>query len=130
MDYNSLKKDELLAIVKEQKHLAKAVEAKDKEIAALKRKLSEVKEAKATMVSREQYDKLSETLKSYQGSVTKEKLEEVVNKLDGERRLAVDNMVQYKQAYEDLLRVFKVNLDIAINTNDLLSSRFKMNKKE
>jgi len=57
-------------------------------------------------------------------------LEEIVNRIDGERRLAVDSMLQYRQSFEDLLRVFKVNLDIAISTNDLLSSRFKINNKE
>jgi len=47
MDYNKMTKAELVSIVKEQKHLASAVQAKDKEIADLKREFNRVREEKS-----------------------------------------------------------------------------------
>jgi len=146
MDYNSLKKDELVALVKEQKHLSQAVEAKDKEIAALNEEVKELKQTiKHDMVPKERYESAVEAIKNsvpknkfeevsnklaeFEGSMTKEQLEKFLERVEKERRDILKTAMTYKTSFEDVLRVFKVNLDMAITTNELLSERVEQSKK-
>lgn len=146
MNYDSMTKVELINLLNEQKHLSQAVQAKDKEINEL---LTEVKELKQRIkhetVPKDKYDAVNESLKGlvpkglaeelqeklrqFEGSMTKENLDKFLEKVEEERKRAFDIAAAYKTSYEDILRVFKVNLDMAITTSDLLSEKVKTNKK-
>lgn len=146
MNYEGMTKAELIDLLNEQKHLSQAVQAKDKEINEL---LAEVKTLKETIknetVPKDKYDAVNESLKEsvpkeklreataklaeFDGAMTKARLDKFLEQVEEERRYARETAVMYKNSFEDLLRVFKVNLDMAITTSDLLSDRVKTNKK-
>lgn len=147
MNYDSMTKAELVDKLKEQKHLSEAVQDKDRQISELQKQVKELKETiKYDKVDKERYDEVSnklkdlvpknlleearEQLKEFEGSIKKDKLDEIISRVEEERRYALETANMYKNSYEDLLRVFKVNLDMAITTNELLSERVNRGKKD
>lgn len=102
MNYSNLTKQELLDIVTEQQTLKDAVEAKDREIAVLKEKLQ-----------------------SFDGSMKREEVKNYTNELEERVKKAVDIANKYIAAHRDLMKVFKVNLDMAISHDELLSEKLK-----
>ena len=106
MNYNSLTKQELLELVTQQQTLASAVEAKDKEIRTLNEKINELN-------------------KQYQGSVKKEEIKRYTEEVEERAKKALDIANRYVNAYRDLMRVMKVNLDVAISHEELLSEKLK-----
>lgn len=145
MNYDGMTKAELIDLLNEQKHLSSAVQDKDKQITELQKKVKELKETiKYDKVDKEQYDEVTnklkdlvpknlleearKQLKEFEGSIKKDKLDDVLGRVEEERRKAMEVANMYKNSYEDLLRVFKVNLDMAITTSDLLSEKVNKNK--
>jgi len=123
-------KKELLDKSVEQKHLSEAINAKDKEIAELKKEVNTLKvEIKQYMPVKDHKDIVSlfeSKLKSFEGAVKKEDIEKYIKKADEDRQKAFAVTSRYINAYRDLLKVFKVNLDIAISTDELLSETLKI----
>lgn len=106
MDYEKLTKAELLEKLNEQKHLAQAVEAKDNEIATIKKQLEEIKT-------------------KYQGAVTKTEIEDYTKKVEEERKQAFEIANLYIKAHRDFLKQTQQNLEMVIFTEELLSQKIK-----
>ena len=122
MDYKKLNKSELIEKLEEQKHLAKAVETKDKEIIILKKEVESLKETiKSETVPKEKYDAVNEALRN---SVPKEKLEA----MEADLKHVASVAVSYRNSFDDLIRLFKSGLDMAITTSELLGERVKTKK--
>lgn len=145
MDYSKMTKQDLVTKLKEQKHLSEAVQAKDKEIVSLQKTIKGLeKQIKEELVPKDRFDAVNKVLQAsvpkasldeaqsrlreFEGSIKKDKLDELLVKVEEERKHAMQIAVLYKNSYEDLLRVFKVNLDMAITTSDLLSEKIQNNK--
>ena len=146
MDYSKMTKAELVLKIKEQKHLSEAVQAKDKEIVQLQTKVKKLEKDISNMVPKESHTALNNTLrdmvpkssleeakeklKSFEGSIKKDELQRLVGRYEEERNRALSIASHYMNSYNDLLKVLKVNLDMAITTSDLLSEKFKTFKGE
>jgi glutamate synthase domain-containing protein 3 len=122
MKYEKMTKEELIKKLEEQKHLAKAVNAKDKEIADIRVKAKNmIKEA----VDRENMakEKVNELLTKYSESVTKEVLQKTIEKIEAERDKAVKVASRYIQAYRDYLKLTQHTLNMAISNEELISPK-------
>lgn len=106
MNYANLTKQELLDLVTEQQTLKDAVEVKDKEIKRLNERVLELQKAVEQMVTQ---DDLNKTIK----------------KIEEERNKATDIANRYIQAHRDLMRMIKVDIDVAISHEELLSEKLK-----
>lgn len=106
MNYANLTKQELLEMVTDQQTLKDAVDTKDKEIGRLNKRIVELQETISTMITKENYD------------AYRKDLEEQRNK-------AADIANRYIQAHRDLMKMFKINLDVAISHEELLAERLK-----
>ena len=115
-------KEELIKKLEEQKHLAKAVNAKDKEIADIRVKAKNmIKEA----VDRENMakEKVNELMTKYSESVTKEVLQKTIEKIEAERDKAIKVANRYIQAYRDYLKLTQHTLNMAISNEELISPK-------
>lgn len=125
-----VEKKELVDKSVEQRHLSEAINAKDKEIAELKKEVNALKtEIKQYMPVKDHRDIVllfESKLKSFEGAVKKEDIENYIKKADEDRQKAFAVTSRYVNAYRDLLKVLKVNLDIAITTDELLSETLKI----
>jgi glutamate synthase domain-containing protein 3 len=122
MKYEKMTKEELIKKLEEQKHLAKAVNAKDKEITDIRVKAKNmIKEA----VDRENMakEKVNELLTKYSESVTKEVLQKTIEKIEAERDKAVKVASRYIQAYRDYLKLTQHTLNMAISNEELISPK-------
>lgn len=127
-----MKKDELIEIVKEQAHLAQAVEAKDKEIVDLKEKNREVVEDLKGQIKelskrpkREELDKINKELTDLKTMMKDMKSPEQIKELEEKFEKVAKVADMYITAYRDLLRQQKVSLDIAISHESLMSEQIK-----
>lgn len=122
MKYEKMTKEELIKKLEEQRHLAKAVNAKDKEIADIRVKAKNmIKEA----VDRENMakEKVNEIMTKYSESVTKEVLEKTIEKIEAERDKAIKIANRYIQAHRDYLKLTQHTLNMAISNEELISPK-------
>ena len=122
MKYEKMTKEELIKKLEEQRHLAKAVNAKDKEIADIRVKAKNmIKEA----VDRENMakEKVNELMTKYSESVTKEVLQKTIEKIEAERDKAIKVANRYIQAYRDYLKLTQHTLNMAISNEELISPK-------
>ena len=118
MNYESMKKDELIKIIEDQKHLASAIEEKDKEISGLKQKMTEIFEKEKTNLqnAQEQIKKtLEEELKK-----TKDALADNQNKMYELDRLRIEQLNEIIYIYGDLLKTLQGVTDTHIKLNTLI----------
>jgi len=106
MDYNTLTKAELIKLLEEQKHLAQAVEAKDKEVV----------EANA---------RVDAILEEYKGSMKQSQVEKLTKELIEQRDYALEIANLYMAAHTDLLKQTQQNLEMAVFTEGLISQKLK-----
>jgi len=106
MDYTSLTKKQLIEKLEEQKHLAEAVEAKDKEITAAKKELQSV-------------------ITSHQGCLNQAEVKALTDKLEAERKKATELAQLYIKMHHDLLKQTQQNLEMALFTEQVVSEKFK-----
>lgn len=135
MNYKELKKDELIdlieqkdRIIEQQKHLASAVEAKDKEIIEIKEKskrdISEIKN-KAEEEIKNKTKQVDELSQKNTTMMLKEDVERITKNLMSERDKLINIVNILRQNHQDTLRQVKINLDLAISHDELLSSILK-----
>lgn len=121
MKYDKMTKDELIEKLKEQKHLASAVEAKDIEMSQLKNKKDEeIKKLKESLLdARKELGKAS-------NMITKEQANEMVNNAlaDAEKTVQIAN--EFLAANQNSLQLINAALKV-INHNDKLLNE-KLNK--
>ena len=113
MDYNTLTKAELVKLLEEQKHLAKAVEAKDTELILAQEKIDEANA------------RVDEILKQYTGSMTKEQIDKYTKELTEQRDYALEIANLYITVHTDLLKQTQQNLEMAVFTEGLISQKIK-----
>lgn len=106
MNYANLTKQELVDLANEQQTLKDAVEVKDKEIKRLNERVAELQKAVEQMV-------------------TQDDLHKTIKKIEEERNKATDIANRYIQAHRDLMRMIKVDIDVAISHEELLSEKIK-----
>jgi hypothetical protein len=124
MDYEKLTKAELIEKLNEQKHLAKAVEAKDKEIANLIKEKNNKDENLLQEI--ENLNKKNKELNHrLVGSMTKEKVDEYIKSVQEENKAIREVANYYIKIHTDFLKQTQQNLEMAIFTEDLVSQKIK-----
>lgn len=121
MKYDKMTKDELIEKLKEQKHLAQAVEAKDIEMSRLKNKKDEeIKKLKESLLD------IRKELSKKAHMITKEQANEMVNNAlaDAEKTVQIAN--EFLAANQNSLQLINAALKV-INHNDKLLNE-KLNK--
>jgi predicted nuclease with TOPRIM domain len=106
MEYKDLKKEELVKLLEEQVHLAKAVEAKDAEI-----------------------NKLVEKIKKLEVDLAKvpdiKKFEDVITKLQDDNKRLVAFANQHINIFKNTLKALQGTLDNAIELEDIVVNGVK-----
>lgn len=140
-DYDEMTKAELLTLVKEQKHLAEAVDAKDKEItiltsdkAVLTKELSVLKQEYEPLKKLADYPKqLSAKDAELQSTVAKLNVVTAeLNALKGKHKETEDTLTKtvniangYIGFARSLLKGFQGNLEVAVDLETALSEKLK-----
>lgn len=124
MDYKELKKDELVAKLEEQRHLAQAVEAKDVEIANISKQLAEIK-LKANKEKQELENKVSELDAKLKAVPSITRYEDTIKKLEEENKRVIAFANQYINVFKNTLKALQGTLDNAIELQDMLVNTVK-----
>lgn len=116
MNYKDMTKTELIKKLEEQKHLAHAVESKDREISQIIKRGAEQQEKynASLKVLKEQ---LSEKELLIKQSFSKEQFKEEVEKVWKEAKISVDKANIVLNGYTKALRLLNAALDM-VNEND------------
>ena len=113
MEYKDLKKEELVKLLEEQVHLAKAVESKDAEINKLVEKIK----------------KLEVDLKKLEVDLAKvpdiKKFEDVITKLQDDNKRLVAFANQHINIFKNTLKALQGTLDNAIELEDIVVNGVK-----
>jgi len=124
-----LTKAELIKKLEEQKHLASAVEAKDIEMSKLKKEskkqlehLKKKHEEEIKVLKKEK----EELVTKYQGSLTKEQIEKITERLVAERNEAAQRTNLYIKIHHDLLKQIQHTTEMALFSEQLVSEKFKI----
>jgi uncharacterized Zn finger protein len=137
MDYTGLKKEELVAKLEEQRHLAAAVEAKDKEIAKLrtetaqsiellKKDYRDLKSHMAEEIAKKvaTIAELEDTIKNFPDI---QKLEEAIKLLEEQNKKIVKFSNQHINVFRNTLKSLQGTLDNAIELEDIIVNGVKEN---
>lgn len=121
MDYTKLKKEELIVILEEQRHLAEAINAKDAEISKLSRMVSEIKQASINETNqlKEEISELKNKIRSAPNITT---IEESAKKLDAEYKKLLAFANQHINVFKNTLKALQGTLDNAIELQDIIVS--------
>lgn len=124
-----LTKAELIEKIEELSLLPYAIEAKDEEMSKLKKlheeqikRLSKKHEEEIKALKKEK----GELVTKYQGSLTKEKIEELTKQLIEERNEAVSTANLYIKIHHDLLKQIQHTTEMALFSEQLVSEKFKI----
>lgn len=117
MDYDKLTKAELIEKLNEKKHLAQAVEAKDKEIVQLRKNY----ESRIEGLQEE----IAKFKKDYQGALKKEEIDKLIKDAETKRNEAKQLAQFYVKMYHDFLKQTQQNLEMALFTEQIVSEKFK-----
>lgn len=119
-----LTKAELLEKIKEQKHLASAVEAKDNE-------MSQLKESHRQLVDnfkkeiKEMQKEISDLKQNAKGLVHLSEVQEKIDKVKEENKNLVETTNLYIRMYHNYLKQTQHNLEMALFTEQVVSDKFK-----
>jgi ferric iron reductase protein FhuF len=128
MDYKELKKEELIALLEKQKHLAQAVNAKDREIIELKNKTHKMMEEhteKVNSLNESAQEKIAAAVQKQ----TKDLVEKVA-KVEEENKRLVDLFGRYIDFARNTLKAFQGQLDTSIELETLLTEKIIGRGKE
>ena len=117
MDYDKLTKAELIEKLNEQKHLAKAVEAKDREIIELKKRYE-------TRLS-EVVNEVNQLQKDYAGALKKQEIDKLIKTAEDQKNESAYLAQFYVKMYHDFLKQTQQNLEMALFTEQIVSEKFK-----
>jgi hypothetical protein len=121
MESSVMKKEELIAKLEQQKHLAKAVEEKDKEI-ALSKKESTLKIEELTI----QNGKLNAKVIELEAKLKPhEEMLEFVKKLEEENKKVVAHLNMYIEAFRNVLKSNQGVLDNAIQLEAFINESLR-----
>lgn len=122
MKYDKMTKDELIEKLKEQKHLAQAVEAKDIEMSQLKNKKDEeIKKLKESLLD------IRKELAQKSNMVTKQQADEMVNNAlkDAEKTVQIAN--EFLAANKNSLQLINAALKVINHNDKLLNEKLDKN---
>lgn len=122
MKYDKMTKDELIEKLKEQKHLASAVEAKDIEMSQLKNKKDEeIKKLKESLLD------IRKELAQKSNMVTKQQADEMVNNAlkDAEKTVQIAN--EFLAANKNSLQLINAALKVINHNDKLLNEKLDKN---
>ena len=119
MDYTKLKKEELIVILEEQKHLAEAIDAKDAEISKLSGMVSELKQ-KGIEEKNILNGKISELENKLRNIPNISTMEESAKKLDSEYKKLLAFSNQHINVFKNTLKALQGTLDNAIELQDII----------
>jgi len=119
MDYTKLKKEELIVILEEQRHLAEAVNAKDAEISKLSAMVSELK-FKGIEEKNILNGKISELENKLRNIPNVSTMEESAKKLDAEYKKLLAFSNQHINVFKNTLKALQGTLDNAIELQDII----------
>lgn len=119
MDYTKLKKEELIVILEEQRHLAEAINAKDAEISKLSAMVSEVKQ-KGIEEKNILNGKISELENKLRNIPNVSAMEESAKKLDSEYKKLLAFSNQHINVFKNTLKALQGTLDNAIELQDII----------
>lgn len=129
MDFSKLTKQELIDLVTQQQTLNDAVQSKDKEIIQLKKQIQELNVKEKELVPRQQVnqmnDRIFELERLLKEQVPKDEVKRITQQMEEDLKKARQVANLYIQSHRDLMRVLKVNLDIAIAHEELLTEKIK-----
>ncbi len=146
MEYKEMKKDELIAKLEEQRHLASAVEAKDAEISSILKekeilitKITDSKNAEIATISKqyaefkeksvkeknELINKVSELQNKINSTPSIQKYEDAIKELEKENKKLISFANQYINVFKNTLKALQGNLDNAIELQDILVNNVK-----
>ena len=119
-----LTRQELREKLKEQKHLASAVEAKDKEMTKLKESHRQLVDSfkKEIEELKKEINGLKDNAK---GLVHLSEVQEKINKVKEENKNLVDTTNLYIEMYHNYLKQTQHNLEMALFTEQVISDKFK-----
>lgn len=117
MDYDKMTKAELIEKLNQQKHLAKAVEAKDIELSQMVKRY----EAKVEGLQEE----IAKFRRDYQGALKKEEIDVIIKDAETKRNEAKQMAQFYVKMYHDFLKQTQQNLEMALFTEQVVSEKFK-----
>lgn len=124
MEFKEMKKEELIAKLEEQRHLASAVDSKDKEIASLSKKYAEIKD-QAFKEKNELAVKISELEAKLKAVPSITRYEESIKKLEEENKRVIAFANQYINIFKNTLKALQGTLDNAIELQDMLVNTVK-----
>jgi hypothetical protein len=124
MEYKDLKKEELVKLLEEQVHLAKAVEAKDVEINKLEISVREIKE-RTTKEKLELVEKIKELEVDLAKVPDIKKFEDVITKLQDDNKRLVAFANQHINIFKNTLKALQGTLDNAIELEDIVVNGVK-----
>jgi seryl-tRNA synthetase len=137
MDYTGLKKEELIAKLEEQRHLAKAVDAKDAEIAKIIKdrdaEVVKLKEDYQTLKNNlakdmlKEKEKIAELEKKIAEFPDIKALEEAIKTLEKENKKLVGFANQHINIFKNTLKALQGTLDNAIELEDIVVNGVKEN---
>jgi hypothetical protein len=146
MEFKEMKKEELVKLLEEQRHLAQAVDAKDAEIISILKekettisKITETKNSEIATLSKqyaefkeknikeknELSNKISELQNKINSTPSIERYEESIKKLEEENKKLVSFANQYINVFKNTLKALQGNLDNAIELQDILVNGVK-----
>ena len=127
MEYDKMTKAELIEKLENLSHMKTTVHAKDIKIAELKKEhkekiddLEKKHKEELKILKREK----SELVTKYQGSLTKEQIEKVTERLVAERNEAVSRANLYIKIHHDLLKQIQHTTEMALFSEQLVSEKF------
>jgi len=122
MKYDKMTKDELIEKLKEQKHLATTIQAKEKELGELRYKITLAK--KESIQKENELKRMIERLsKENEFCISQEEFNKTINKLKAEKDRAALVANRYAQAYKDYLKLTQQILNMAITTDELIKPK-------
>jgi hypothetical protein len=124
MEFKEMKKEELILKLEEQRHLASAVDAKDKEIASLSKKYAEIKD-QTIKEKNELTVKISELEAKLKAVPSITRYEESIKKLEEENKRVIAFANQYINIFKNTLKALQGTLDNAIELQDMLVNTVK-----
>ena len=135
MEFREMKKEELIVKLEEQRHLASAVDAKDKEIASLRnikdseiaslsKKYAEIKEL-SIKEKNELTVKISELEAKLRAVPSITRYEESIKKLEEENKRVIAFANQHINVFKNTLKALQGTLDNAIELQDMLVNTVK-----
>lgn len=124
MEYDKLKKEELIKMLQDQKHLAKAVESKDSEISGLKSEMA----SSISKVKKDKQDEiifLEEKVKNLEGKLKESPDIEKVKKIVQENQVLIEAYNKMRIIFNNYLKSTQATLENTLELEYTVAEKVK-----